>query len=205
MIIHAIIRIVLGIFLMGLPLFFLYRAQKRLLAEERAQSKAPFATKMLRPAGESLRIKVGEIEQAILDRAIFLIFPVVLPGFIAMQLPVSSVSGWIIVAITIPAASFAFIVPQWKKMRKLRRQLRNYRLGFDGERYVAAELAPLIAKGFRVFHDFQVDFHPGGEATRYNIDHIAVGPTGVFVIETKARRKPTDQNFGPDRPHKRSG
>jgi hypothetical protein len=37
---------------------------------------------------------------------------------------------------------------------------------------------------------------PGGDATTFNIDHIAVGPEGVFVIETKTRRKPTEA--GPD-------
>ena len=36
--------------------------------------------------------------------------------------------------------------------------------------------------GYRAFHDL-----PGGE--NWNIDHVVVGPQGVFVIETKARRR----------------
>jgi len=57
-----------------------------------------------------------------------------------------------------------------------------YRLGFEGERYVAEELNQLLADGFRVFHDVPFD--------GFNIDHILVGPTRVFVIETKTKKKP---------------
>jgi hypothetical protein len=38
-----------------------------------------------------------------------------------------------------------------------------------------------MATGFRVFHDVPFD--------GYNIDHVVVGSPGVFVVETKARRK----------------
>ncbi|BDS05061.1 hypothetical protein NT6N_01010 [Oceaniferula spumae] len=79
----------------------------------------------------------------------------------------------------------------WKKIKTLRNDLINYRLGFDGERYVAAELAPLATKGYYIFHDFIFDMVPGGDDTNFNIDHIAVGPEGVFAIETKAKRKQT--------------
>ena len=43
------------------------------------------------------------------------------------------------------------------------------------------------ADGFRVFHDM-----PGGGD--WNIDHIAVGTRGVFLIETKARRRRGSRN-----------
>lgn len=39
-----------------------------------------------------------------------------------------------------------------------------------------------MLKGYRVFHDFPAD--------KFNIDHIVVGPNGVFAVETKARAKP---------------
>ena len=40
----------------------------------------------------------------------------------------------------------------------------------------------MAAAGYRVFHDF-----PGGP--RWNIDHVVVGPSGVYAIETKTRSK----------------
>lgn len=52
--------------------------------------------------------------------------------------------------------------------------------GADGEERTAAALEPLVADGFRILHDRRI---PGSRA---NIDHIVIGPPGVFVIETKS-------------------
>ena len=49
---------------------------------------------------------------------------------------------------------------------------------------VGEELNQLMASGFRVFHDLPFD--------GFNIDHVLVGPPGVFAVETKTRRKPAD-------------
>jgi hypothetical protein len=64
-------------------------------------------------------------------------------------------------------------------------ETRNRDLGYFGERIVGEALDPLKAQGFRVFHDVPAgdDSHP------FNLDHVVVGPTGVFAIETKTRRK----------------
>jgi hypothetical protein len=58
-------------------------------------------------------------------------------------------------------------------------------LGYFGERYVAEWLEPLKARGWRIFHDVPGEAH----GKKFNVDHVAVGPGGVFVIETKTRRK----------------
>ena len=71
----------------------------------------------------------------------------------------------------------------WKLFIKLRRR-ENLRLGFDAERAVGQELNNLVSMGYKVFHDI-----PG---EKFNIDHIVVGPTGVFCIETKGRPKSID-------------
>ena len=56
-------------------------------------------------------------------------------------------------------------------------------MGLRGERIVGEVLDGLRAKGYRVFHDIEED--------GYNIDHVIVGPAGVFAIETKTRAKPS--------------
>ena len=43
----------------------------------------------------------------------------------------------------------------------------------------------LIAAGFEIYHDVPFD--------GYNMDHVLVGPRGVFVVETKTQRKPLDK------------
>lgn len=60
---------------------------------------------------------------------------------------------------------------------------RSYQLGYEGEIAVGQELNQLMLDGYRVYHDFPGD--------KFNIDHIVVGPPGVFAVETKARSKPT--------------
>ncbi|MBT1444859.1 NERD domain-containing protein [Shewanella sp. JM162201] len=67
------------------------------------------------------------------------------------------------------------------KTVKLTRKLTRLRLGYVAEVATAAELMLLQAKGYQVFHDIQAD--------KFNIDHLVVGPNGVFAIETKGRHK----------------
>jgi len=57
--------------------------------------------------------------------------------------------------------------------------------GFDGERYVGEALTPLVAQGFEIYHDVPFE--------GFNIDHVPVGPPGIFAVETKTRRKPGEQ------------
>jgi hypothetical protein len=62
---------------------------------------------------------------------------------------------------------------------RLPAEARYWNKGANGEKRTAAYLEPLLKRGFVVLHDRQL---PGSRA---NIDHIAIGRTGVFVIETK--------------------
>jgi hypothetical protein len=57
-----------------------------------------------------------------------------------------------------------------------------WRRGAQGERRTARLLAPLERHGYQVFHDLAI---PGSAA---NVDHLVVGPTGVFVIDSKRYR-----------------
>jgi hypothetical protein len=57
-----------------------------------------------------------------------------------------------------------------------------WRRGAQGERRTARLLAPLERHGYQVFHDLGI---PGSAA---NVDHLVVGPTGVFVIDSKRYR-----------------
>jgi hypothetical protein len=55
------------------------------------------------------------------------------------------------------------------------------RTGLAGEMATGEELNRLMLDGYHVYHDFPAD--------RFNIDHILVGPPGIFAVETKARSK----------------
>ena len=59
---------------------------------------------------------------------------------------------------------------------------RSWRRGAKGERRTARLLAPLERRGWAVLHDLAI---PGSQA---NIDHMAIGPGGVLVIDSKQYR-----------------
>jgi hypothetical protein len=54
-----------------------------------------------------------------------------------------------------------------------------WRRGAHGERRTARLLTSLERRGYQVFHDLAI---PGSAA---NVDHLVIGPTGVFVIDSK--------------------
>jgi hypothetical protein len=68
------------------------------------------------------------------------------------------------------------------KIRRGLKKLKNLTLGRDGERAGGQFLEGLRSSGAEVFHDV-----PG---KNFNIDHVIVHPSGVYVIETKTWSKP---------------
>jgi hypothetical protein len=69
---------------------------------------------------------------------------------------------------------------QRAKAERLARSAALWERGAEGEEAVAAALAQLPSETWTVFHDVK---WPG---RRYaNVDHIVVGPPGVFVIDAK--------------------
>jgi len=89
---------------------------------------------------------------------------------------------WLVLVLVVFVATF-LVAARWLAQRT--RESVNRYLGYFGERIVAEHLEPLKQEGWRIFHDV-----PGqNNGARFNLDHVAVGPGGVFVIETKTRRK----------------
>ena len=60
-------------------------------------------------------------------------------------------------------------------------QLTALRLGRNGEKEVGQNLEQLRERGYVVFHDMIGD--------GFNVDHVLIGPAGVFTVETKTHRK----------------
>jgi hypothetical protein len=70
----------------------------------------------------------------------------------------------------------------WRLRFRASQPTRAWRDGVRGERATARRLQRLERHGYAVLHDLQI---PGSHA---NVDHLAVGPTGVFVIDSKYYR-----------------
>jgi Nuclease-related domain len=67
----------------------------------------------------------------------------------------------------------------WRLRFRPSEQVMAWRRGADGERRTARLLDRLTRHGYVVFHDLAVPDSPA------NVDHLVIGPTGVFVIDSK--------------------
>lgn len=82
---------------------------------------------------------------------------------------------------------------QRERAERLLRSAERYEQGAHGERATGAILDELRQDGWAVFHDVRWPGRP-----RANIDHVVVGPPGVFVIDSKnwsGRIDVRDQTF----------
>ena len=153
--------------------------------------KKPVGEKMLRSPGHSLFEKV----EVLMDRMNLLVLLVGLLPILLIQiigsplteLVLSQTNQFLIILLPfVLGVCIAFFMS--KKLLNLSHNL----LGLKGERLVGEMLNKLMKDGFDVFHDFPLE--PDGKSP--NIDHIVVGPNGVFTIETKTWRKPKETSDG---------
>lgn len=152
-------------------------------AWENRGNKLPLTKRYLRPPGESLRLTLEAYDGKLLNLSLWLAAACAFLGVgIYASLTDSGIVGapFILVAIS----AIIYLAPRFEKEAKLRR---DCYLGFLGERAVGEELNQLMADGWSVFHD--VPFHDKPNAKPFNVDHVVVGPGGLFAIETKTRRK----------------
>jgi hypothetical protein len=68
----------------------------------------------------------------------------------------------------------------WRLRFRPSEQARTWQRGAQGERHTARLLRRLARDGYVAFHDLVL---PGN--TRANVDHLVIGPSGVFVIDSK--------------------
>ena len=82
--------------------------------------------------------------------------------------------------------TLGFIIYYSFKIKPAIKYIRDLQLGRDGERAVSESLEELRISGYKVYNDFVCE--------SFNIDHIIVGPAGIFTIETKTYRKQVGTN-----------
>ncbi|HTX66931.1 MAG TPA: nuclease-related domain-containing protein [Opitutaceae bacterium] len=169
--------------------FFALSAFAILWWERRKRSsRSPF------PADLRLTRGPGEEQLKVLNRLdddflFLLLAAAVTPCLLAVILleGVRRLPGWwMFGGLLLVGAAFlaAYGLAARRMVTRLRERGDRY-LGYVGERVVAEELEPLKSGGWAVYHDVPCDNGP----EKFKIDHVAVGPGGVFAIETDTRRK----------------
>jgi hypothetical protein len=89
---------------------------------------------------------------------------------------IPSSTAWFVSVVVASGATLTLAKEAWGR----RPTTEAWRIGAEGEERVARRLQRLERHGFVVLHDLHLF---GGAG---NIDHVVVGPTGVFTVETKS-------------------
>jgi len=163
------------------PMFVIGLIASRRKKKYQAEAEIPFTSLPLRPPGESLRLKIESLNDQFMEEITTLAFGAAITFGMVASTPEGK-RFWVGVAGVVMLGVISF--RSGKSLFTVQRNLWNHRLGFMGERVVGEALNQLLRDGFHVFHDLPFD--------GFNIDHVVVGPPGVFTIETKSRRKPLD-------------
>jgi len=173
----------------GYFLFFLGSVMAMVWWQRRQRkTRLPFGDgmKLLRSAGETQLKHTLKFDE---DFAMWLMIAAGIPAFV-FGLMIAALAyvpdvvkvGWLGVSVLVFIVAF-IAAARWFTAKTSENS--NRYLGYFGERIVAENLESLKGHGWRVLHD--VPFQNNG--TSFNIDHIAIGPQGIFAIETKTRRK----------------
>lgn len=151
----------------------------RMQDSEGLDMKSPLKAKPLRNPGESLDRQFYDLIYDEVIQYVIIAFGFVLVAGVEWLrwLRDSPPNPWLYTFIALPVV----ILAAWKINRALAKA-RNLRLGRDGEKAVGQYLDGLREAGAKVLHDL-----PGNG---FNIDHVVIHETGVYVIETKTLSKP---------------
>lgn len=171
-----------GIFAVIASVLYLLRKTRQIKGK-----RSPFTDNFLRNPGESLNKKIMEINDRVTENLVLLITtPILLYAIYISSLYFGNLKNSALTLDIYVIAGIGFVVYSLIRLVKLLNLRRSYQLGYKGEIAVGQELNQLMRDGYYVYHDFPAD--------KFNIDHIVVGASGVFAVETKARSKPTSKD-----------
>ncbi len=141
--------------------------------------KSPIKGKPLRNPGQSLDRRILDV---VLDQQI----KYLLTG---LAIWMALISNWVYYFTEKPFPPFlftliAFVVFAfcYYKIKTAKKKIDPILQGRDGEKAVGQYLELLREQGIKVFHDIPGD--------NFNLDHVLVAPSGVYVVETKTFSKP---------------
>ena len=160
--------------LSGFVFYERWRRKKR-------RERPPIQEKLLRSPGYSLSRKIEDLNEAIMTLLVAIVTSALCFAFVLTRPnPNNAVLDYPMLAILALTAAICTVMV----LRKAR-TLGKFRFGLLGEQFMAEQLQTLTE--YRIFHDIPGD-------GKWNVDHVAVGPAGVFAIETKCRSKKASLN-----------
>jgi len=144
------------------------------------ETKSPIKNLPVRLPGESIRRRIFDL---LLDQ--FLVYYLIAFGcaIAALAFWGQYICGGLALPIMFTVLAVVAITLAFYKSIPAFREIENLKLGQMGEEAVGQFLEEkLRPMGCQVLHDIPMD--------GFNIDHVVVGPSGIYCIETKTHSKP---------------
>ena len=150
--------------------------------QRRADRRSPLTEGLLRPPGHALSEQIRDLQWDVAAYfAISMALPLMLYALYLQRQLGGATGGGTTALILVVVGVGCFLFVAWKLFAAIKKS-RNLHLGWEAELAAAEEINRLMRLGYWTFHDV-----PGGQD--FNLDHVIVGPAGVFVVETKGRPK----------------
>jgi hypothetical protein len=145
----------------------------------KAYKRSPLKDKPLRNPGQSVDEQRSDlVYDKVLGPFLLALLVVLLAAFEWWRhFSASPPQPWLYTIIAAVVAGYS----AWQ-IRQAWPQIDALRLAREGEQAVGQYLEHLRKSGYQIFHDI-----PG---QGFNVDHVVIGPAGVFTIETKTWSKP---------------
>ena len=129
---------------------------------------------MARPAGKPGRYVARQLSRKVGAMLVCLCILAVACGF-AFALALTTRS-WL-VGVLLVLGIVALLVLSMYLLHRIEKEGNRWKKGLDGELCVGLSLTEELPNTFWVIHDLTTEFG--------NLDHVVIGPTGVFAVETK--------------------
>jgi len=141
--------------------------------------RSPITDKPLRNPGQSLERRLDDmLRDKVMQPMLFAFMMVWLVGMEWWHYLYPTARNPIIITVI----AIAVVVYEAFRLWRSWPELKQLKQGLDGEKAVGQFLERLRESGYQVFHDVVGD--------DFNVDHVIIGPAGVFTIETKTISKP---------------
>jgi hypothetical protein len=171
-----------GAFLVGTVVLYLWRFYTK-----RKKFQPPPSQDLLRSPGQSLLAELDLINKELRRYWAFVVLSPV--TIFAVHLLLSYVNAAdkssVRLMVAIGGGLILCIFSVYKVIMLLNER-KILRLGYADKSAVGRQLEQFTQDGFRVYHEFP--------AETFTIDHIVVGPKGVFTVKTKTHSKPAGKN-----------
>lgn len=167
-----------------LPLLAIGAAGAVFRWQRKRQRTSPISAGLLRPAGYSLSQQITDRQLDLAGAFSLAFLSLLMPYALHLQANLDAARAGVEAPSSVPLLLLGLVLlvaAVTYAYRSLKR-LGQLRTGLEAETAIGQALETMIARGYRVYHDIPAD--------GFNVDHLAVGPAGVFVFETKGRTKP---------------